>query len=70
MVSLIQRKTIDQAVPGRRATRWPLATTLLTAVYLLLFLSQLAAAQVKRLRRRLSATSASVPTSAPSSPAA
>ncbi|MFN8538837.1 MAG: hypothetical protein U0232_15345 [Thermomicrobiales bacterium] len=60
---VIQRKTIDQAVPGRRATRWPLATTLLTAVYLLLFLSQLAAAQVKRLRRRLSATSASVPTS-------
>lgn len=47
MVSLSQRKTIDQAVPGRRATRWSLATTLLTAVYLLLFLAQLAAAQVK-----------------------
>ena len=33
MVSLIQRKTIGQAARGRRAARWPLATTLLAAVF-------------------------------------
>ena len=44
MVSLIQRKTIGQASRGRRAARWPLATTLLAAVFVTLFAGQLIAA--------------------------